>query len=333
MSSLRASQVGLIAVGAFSLAVLAAGFLIGAWSRGAWREHDASRPAAADASPADPSVAPSPGPIAVAPSAAEAPTLEPAPRALLDRFVELASAASGSVDEQDELERLEAQLLSLGETGALALIDRLDHGRHGGGIHDRLLNLLRRFPGAASEARLVREARSGKESSSRAIAIESLAERRTDRAVQALGEIARTDPKLPEHPLITVPRDPRDTSTELPDEVVFTPRMQAMAALASTRDPRAATILTDVLRDGPDESLRMEAARNLETLRGEPSASEALRRAAMGDASPYVRLAALHASRGSTDPLLASVLEGIALRDQDAGVRALAREVLASLRR
>jgi HEAT repeat protein len=92
------------------------------------------------------------------------------------------------------------------------------------------------------------------------------------------------------------------------------------------------TILTDVLRDGPDESLRMEAARNLEMLRGEPGATDALR-SAMDDASPYVRLAALRSSRGSSDPLLGPVLEAIAAHDQDAGVRALAREVLASLHR
>jgi hypothetical protein len=330
MNPKRASKVGLYVVGAISLAVLAAGVALGSWSTSA--KHAPDRAISLTPS-TDPSPARSaPEPIAIA-SAAEMPAPSQAPRLLVDRFVELVSSAVESIDEQDELERVEAALLSSGEAGALALVDRLDHGRHGVAVRDRLLNLLRKFPGGAAEARLVREARSGKEPSSRALAIESLAERRTERAVQALGEIARTDPTLPEHPLITTPRDPHDPSNELPDEVTFTPRMQAMAALASTRDPRAATILTDVLRDGPDESLRMEAARNLEGLRGEPGASDALRRAAAGDASPYVRLAALRASRGSGDPLLAPVLEAIAAHDEDAGVRALAREVLATLRR
>jgi hypothetical protein len=330
MTPKRASKVGLYAVGAISLAVLAAGVTLGSLSTK--HAHEPDR--AISVTPSEPSPAPSaPEPIAVASAAEGAPAPSQAPGLLVDRFVELVSSGAESVDEQDELDRVEAALLSSGEAGALALVDRLDHGRHGVAVRDRLLNLLRKFPGGAAEARLVREARSGKEPSSRALAIESLAERRSDRAVQALGEIARTDPTLPEHPLITTPRDPRDPSTELPDEVTFTPRMQAMAALASTRDPRAATILTDVLRDGPDESLRMEAARNLEALRGDPGASEALRRAAAGDASPYVRLAALRAARGSGDPLLAPVLEAIAAHDEDAGVRALAREVLASLRR
>jgi HEAT repeat protein len=49
------------------------------------------------------------------------------------------------------------------------------------------------------------------------------------------------------------------------------------------------------------------------------------------DASPYVRLAALHALAGSTDRGLAPMLQTIAAHDGDAGVRALAQQVLASL--
>jgi hypothetical protein len=43
----------------------------------------------------------------------------------------------------------------------------------------------------------------------------------------------------------------------------------------------------------------------------------------------YVRLAALHALEGSTDRALGAMLEKIAARDADAGVRALARQLLA----
>jgi hypothetical protein len=167
----------------------------------------------------------------------------------------------------------------------------------------------------------------------RTMAIESLAARPTAGALAALGDIARNDPDLPARPLITAPRDPGDTSTELPDETVFSPRMQAMSALAATRDPKAVAVLADVVKSGPDESLRMEAARNLEPLRTDARAGEVLRAAAAGDPSPYVRLAALHALHGASDPSLPAVLETIAARDRDAGVRLLAKQLLADLGR
>jgi HEAT repeat protein len=167
----------------------------------------------------------------------------------------------------------------------------------------------------------------------RTMAIESLAGRPTEGALATLGDIARNDPDLPARPLITSPRDPRDTSTELPDETVFSPRMQAMSALASTRDPRAVAVLADVVKSGPDEALRMEAARNLGGLRADPRAGEVLRAAAASDPSAYVRLAALHALHGAADPSLAPLLEDIAARDRDAGVRILAQQLLTDLRR
>ena len=240
---------------------------------------------------------------------------------LIERLVVLFAGTGDPEADEAQIARLSAELLALGETASPLLVQKIDAL---GGVlaapqRDRLLDVLRRMPGRVAEERLIKEARSGRTASSRAIAID------------ALSRIAETDPDLPEKPLITSARDPNDTSTELPDEVVFTPRMQAMAALAATGDPRAAQVLTGVLRDGPDESLRTEAARNLASLRDTPGTVDALRTALTKDASPYVRLAALHALAGSTDRGLAPMLQIIAAHDGDAGVRALAQQVLASL--
>ena len=87
------------------------------------------------------------------------------------------------------------------------------------------------------------------------------------------------------------------------------------------------------MKNGPDESLRMEAARNLEALRADPRAGEVLRTAAASDPSAYVRLAALHALQGANDASLSATLESIAAQDRDAGVRILAKQLLADLRR
>jgi len=222
----------------------------------------------------------------------------------------------------------------MGEPAAPALIQRIDAlGKSAGEARrGRLFDILRHLPGKAAEDRLIREARAGSAGAVRTLAIEALGVRNGARVVDALARIAETDPELPERPLITSPRDPSDTSIELPDETVFTPRMQAMAALAATHEPRAGEVLTGVLHDGPNEALRMEAASRLAVFREAPGAVEALRSAATADPSPYVRLAALHSLEGANDPALAQVLEGIASRDADAGVRALARQVLAGLR-
>jgi hypothetical protein len=253
-------------------------------------------------------------------------------RTLALRLGELLSAGRPlSEEEEAEVRAIEAELLALGEAGAAPLIELTDAA--GGSARERLFNVLRRLPGRAVEDRLVKEAREGTQDSMRTMAIESLAARRTERALDALTLVARTDPRLPARPLITSPRDPNDPSIELPDEEVFTPRMQAMTALASTGDPRVVPVLADLVRTGADESLRMEAARNLQGLRADPRASETLRAAAANDPSPYVRLAALHSLDGADDPSLAPVLESIATHDRDAGVRALAMQVLARLRR
>lgn len=256
--------------------------------------------------------------------------------ALVNRLVTLlVSQVDGDpAGDAEEIARLAGELAAMGETAGAVLSVRIDslRGKVAVPLRDRLLDVLRRIPGPTAEARLIKEARSGTAESSRALAIDALAERRTDRAIDALSRIAETDPDVPEKPLIAEPRSPSDVSTELPDEVVFTPRMQAMAALAATGDARAARTLAGVLHDGPDEALRMEAARNLESLRDAPGTMDALRRALATDPSPYVRLAALHALSGATDPTLAPVLQNIALSDRDAGVRALAQQVLASLR-
>ena len=265
-----------------------------------------------------------PAPAAVRPSET--------PAALVARLAALV-ARDPTEGDVEELVRIQDELVALGELAAPELVQRIDslRGPRAAAHRERLFDVLRRLPGRTAEDRLIREARFGSPDSSRSLAIESLGDRRTKRAVDALARIAETDPDLPERTLITAPRDPSSSSTELPDEVVFTPRMQALAALASTSDARAAEVLSGVLHDGPDESLRMEAARYLEGFGATPGAVAALRGAAAADPSPYVRLAALHALASSSDRTLGPMLESIAARDGDAGVRALAQRVLASL--
>ncbi len=209
----------------------------------------------------------------------------------------------------------------------------MDAGRDAPAARELLFNGLRKLPGEVAERRLVGEAKRAGQPAMRTMAIESLAARPTPGALAALGDIARNDPELPARPLIAGPRDPTDTSTELPDETVFSPRMQAMSALASTRDPRAVPTLVDVMKNGPDEALRMEAARELAALDADPRAGEALRTATTSDPSAYVRLAALRSLSGVNDPSLPALLETIATRDRDAGVRLLAGQLLADLRR
>jgi hypothetical protein len=293
----------------------------------------------------EPAPAPETAPAAAAPPAAAAAAPAPAPaesrqpqqalaRSLAARLAALfAPGRTLSDDDRREIEALESQLLGLGDAGVAAVVARLDGGKDAPGGRELMFNLLRRMPGEAVERRLVTEARRGEHAAMRTMAIESLAGRPTEGALAALGDIARNDPDLPARPLIAAPRSPSDTSTELPDETVFSPRMQAMSALASTRDPRAVAVLADVVKSGPDESLRMEAARNLEAMRSDPRAVEVLRGAAASDPSAYVRLAALHSLQGAGDPALAPVLETIAAGDRDAGVRMLARKLLAELRR
>jgi hypothetical protein len=336
MNRRQASRTGIGLYGAISLLVVGGGAFV------AYRAGLSTGPAVGElaiSSGAEARVAPVPAeapPVKVdeiTPRTARKLSASEAAAALVARLAALVShdPADG---EGEELNGVQSEIVALGEAAAPALVERIDalSGIMTASQRERLLDILRRLPGRVAEERLIREARSGRIGSSRSLAIESLGDRRSARAVDALARIAETDPDLPERPLITSPRDPSDTSSELPDEVAFTPRMQALSALAATRDARAGEVLTNVLHDGPDESLRMEAARHLEVFRESRGAVDALTSAATSDPSPYVRLAALHALAGSTDRNLVPMLESIALRDGDAGVRALARQVLASIR-
>jgi len=332
MNVSQPSRTGLALYAGISLLVVAGGMFVARWP---WRTNH--RPVVPAAGPAAEAPRPKALPAPIAPPNEEPAVLGTAARygnnaveALVERLVDLLTRDPVDADE-DEIAHIEGALVTEGEAAGSLLVGGIDALRGvAASRRDRLLDVLRRLPGRAAEDRLIREARSGAADSSRALAIESLAERRTDRAVDALARIAQTDSDVPRRSLITAPRDPSDTSTELPDEVEFTPRMKAMAALASTHQPRAAEVLTGVLRDGPDESLRMEAARHLETMREMPGTVDALRAAAAADPSAYVRLSALHALAQSNDRTLVPLFQGIATRDMDAGVRALASRVLAS---
>jgi hypothetical protein len=319
------TRFGAMLVGGAALTAVAATALVFAW------RSDAARPAAvgmieegrpppplagggeASAAP----VAPTPeGTVAPAPPATAA---DDTAARLVQRLLDEPEGADAA-----------AALLALGPAAAAALIARLDRGA-AGATRERLVDALRKLPGPAVEERLALEARGGPHGTTRTMAMDALAERKSDRALQTLATIARTDPELPARPLIAEVRDPNAGETELPDEQTFTPRMQAMAALASTKDARAIPTLIEVVRNGPDESLRMEAARHLGAFQSDPRVAEALRAAAATDPSAYVRLSALHSLRGSSDPALPALLARIGAEDRDAGVRALARQVLASL--
>jgi HEAT repeat protein len=287
-------------------------------------------PAAPEATARPPTFVPRPA------ATAPAPTSEPDRAA--PQVEQLASLFTTDHGPSAEVETVERALLAMGEGAARAVIDRLDRRGSDGrpldsaNARERLFHLLRRLPGAAVDDRLAKEARQSTEPSLRTMAIESLGQRGSDRAFEALGMVARSDSQQPARPLLGE-RPPGDPGTAVPDEATFTPRMQAMAALTETKDPRATAILADIVSGGPDESVRMEAARNLGQLREQPRALSALQRAATSDSAAIVRLAALHARVGAADRSLAPVLETIAQRDGDEGVRRLAQQVLASLGR
>jgi len=229
----------------------------------------------------------------------------------------------------DEVARLEQELLALGELAATPLVALLKSERDIG-RHNQLLDFLRKVPGAAAEAYFIAEVASGAEKTSRTIAMDELSSRRSDAALAALNRVATSDPDVPREPFLAAPRKPDDTSTELPD-AVFTPRMKAMQALAATEDPRVVPMLSSVVLNERDESLRMEAATQLGRLRTNPEASDALLQA-LHDPSAYVRLAALHSISGSDDPRLPAVLGQLSQLDPDLGVRALARQISSAAR-
>lgn len=238
----------------------------------------------------------------------------------------------GAPGDEDEAHRIAAELLTLGEAAGPPLLAVLDREPRGS-ARDRLFDLLRQVPGRAAESGLIAEALTTDAGVSRAIAIEALGERGTEAALDALNQIARRDPQVLARPFITTTLpDSNDLSTELPDEVAFTPRMKAMAALAASGDARAIPLLAGVLREEPDPALRMEAASALARLHNDVSTVEALTEAALTDRSPYVRLAALHSLSGVLDPGLLEPLGRISTADAHPGVRLLAGRVLARLR-
>jgi HEAT repeat protein len=249
---------------------------------------------------------------------------------LMERLLGLMQHVGEDYDAQ-EVAQLRSELLGLGEGAAGPILARL--GSEGDPTRrDLLLDLLRNVPGRAAESYLIREARSAPAGSTRSIAMDGLAERGSDEALQALADIATTDPELPSRPLVVLDqRGIEDRSTELPDEVDYTPRMKAMVALASTEDDRAVPTLLRVLQREREESLRMRAAEHLGRWQSHQLVLPALRQAAAQDGSRYVRLAALHALDGADDPTLVELLSEIVARDPDAGVRLLAQRLLAKL--
>lgn len=314
---------------AIALAAALAIFGAGAWyaSRGASNESAAARTSAAQhvarGSATTPAIR------RAAPDHTQALGSNSRAEALAERLLAI---WRGAPSDEDEAHRIAAELLALGEAVALPLLAVLEH-EPPGAPRDQLFDLLRQVPGPRAEAGLIAEALTTGASVSRVIAIEALGERGTEAALHALNQIARSDPQVLEQPFVTTTLpDVNDLSTELPDEVVFTPRMKAMAALAASGNARAIPMLASVLREEPDQALRMEAASAMVRLQSDASTVEALTKAALTDRSPYVRLAALHSLTGVLDPGLLEPLTRISTADAHPGVRLLAGRVLARLR-
>lgn len=268
------------------------------------------------------------------PQAAADPSFDCPACAALERLLPLWESEAFDDTSLARVRAEEDRLIALGDA-ALPELDRRLRAAGTPALRERLFDVIRRIPGPHAERAVIAQAISGAQSSLRAMAIESLGQRRTDAALAALTNVALHDPDLPARPLVAEPRHPDDPGTELPDEQVYTPRMKAMAALAGTGDPRALDTLSAVARGGPDESLRMEAATLLGRFQGDARAADALRFAAASDPSAYVRLAALHALSSLEDPaqiaLVEPVLRRIAEHDADLGVRTLAGRVLGEL--
>jgi hypothetical protein len=276
------------------------------------------RPLGAEAAQAEP------GPAAVAPDDDATET-----DAIIDRLIALLDRGRAlSAEDRVALDAWQAQLLRRGAAAAPALIARMDAAATSPSAREVLFQSLRQLPGKAVFDRVVATALAAPQPALRTMAIETLAQQRSDEAVRTLAVVARNDPELPARPLMGAPRDPADPSTDLPDERRFTPRMQAMAALATVKDATAREVLLDILATGPDESLRIEAARDLAGLFEDRKVAAGLQRAAASDPSAYVRLAALHALARSTDVTWLPDLTRIATQDPDTGVRVLAQRLL-----
>lgn len=333
------NQPGRIGLALAVAAAIAAAIWVGGRRRGRDNTGAPAGPTPADTwptrAPAGFRRAPAPGEKA-APgareTAANAPASDADARALVDQVLQLLDRGQPlTAQDKHTLTELQDRLQQLGAAAAPALIARIDAAATRASARELLFHSLRQLPGPAATDRIVAAALAAPQPALRTMAIETLAQRRSAEAIQILAQVARNDPDLPPRPLIAPTRDPNDPSTELPDERKFTPRMQAMAALATTRDPQARDVLLDILAGGPDESLRMEAARNLRSWREDVRAAAGLQRAATSDPSAYVRLAALHALEGTADVAWLPVLGRIAAQDPDAGVRALAQQLLRGL--
>jgi HEAT repeat protein len=319
--------------GAAAITVIAAGLLL----VGHLRDHGDSDPTSAAPVPAAKAGRPLP---AFRPGAAVAPEAEPdsaASRpgddaevdAVIDRLVALLDRGRAlSPEDRGALEALQAQLLARGAAAVPALIARMDATTTSAGAREVLFQALCQLPGKAAFDRVVATALAGPQPALRTMAIETLGQQRSDEAVRTLAVVARNDPDLPARPLMGRPRDPSDPSTDLPDERRFTPRMQAMAALATVKDATAREVLLEILATGPDESLRIEAARNLGSMFEDRRVAAGLQRAAASDPSGYVRLAALRALARTTDPAWLPELTRIATSDPDTGVRVLAQQLV-----
>jgi hypothetical protein len=252
--------------------------------------------------------------------------------AIIDRLIALLDGGKSlSAEDRRALELLQQQLLGRGAAAAPALIARMDAAATSPSAREVLFQALRQLPGKLAFDRVVATALAAPQPALRTMAIETLAQQRGEEALRTLAVVARNDPDLPARPLMGRPRDPADPSTDLPDERKFTPRMQAMAALATVKDATAREVLLEVLATGPDESLRIEAARNLAGMFEDRRVSAGLLRSAASDPAGYVRLAALHALARSTDVALLPELTRISTSDPDTGVRVLAQQLLERL--
>lgn len=249
---------------------------------------------------------------------------------LLDALTSAMHAVGSRWTDADtaRVQAFEQQLLAHGEMAAPGVIERLDARGVDPAVRSFLFHVLRQLPGYAAHARVVAEARTGRNPDLHTMAIEALGTTTSVADHETLAMIARSHPELPAQPSYERSREPSSADTELPHDVVMTPRIRAVVALGARGDARAVAQLADLARTGADAAVRTEAARQLRPRAATPQIQRALLAAATSDGSAYVRLAAIDALTGQTSPQVKTMLRAIARTDGDPGVRARAAEVL-----
>ena len=256
-------------------------------------------------------------------------------RSLIARLAELYIPGRTLTDEErSEIAALEARLVALGDVAIAALIARLDGGKDAPGARELMFNVLRRLPGEVVERRLVAEAKRSQQPAD-ADDGDRIARRAADRA-----RAGRAGRHRAQRSRAAGARADHDAA-----------RSQGHVDRAPRRDRVLAAHAGDVGAGGDERSARGRRAGRRRQERSGRSAAHGsgaqpggAARGSPGGARSCARRRRRTLRRTSgwrrcircTVPAIASLaplLEGIAARDRDAGVRVLAQQLLTDLRR